>query len=100
MAQAADSPIGFRFAAKDCDPDTAPPGDSSLAELHAWQTSLAGLAASRVYCLGSTIADLKAQAASPLGFHLLVAELPNLELIQADIAQLISQLRVIRELAA
>ena len=101
MAQATDSPIGFRTAAKVRYPDTPPsPDDRSLAELHAWQASPAGMAASRIFSLGSTITDLQQLAASPVGLRLLAAELPDLELIHADIAQLISRLRATRELAA
>ena len=101
MAQAADSRIGFRTAAKVRHPDTLPPpDDNSLAELHAWQASPAGMAAAQIFSLGSTIADLQQLAANPVGLRLLAAELPSLELIQAEIARLIARLRATRELAA
>lgn len=100
MAQAADSPIGFRSPAKVPDFEPVPPGDSSLAELYAWQASPAGMAAAEIFSLVSTTSDLKRLAASPFGFRLLAAELPDLELALADISQLISQLRATRELAA
>ena len=100
MAQAADSPIGFRSAAKVPAPGTSPPDHSSLAELHAWQASPAGMAATQIFTLRSTLADLQQLAANPPGLHLLAAELLELELIQAEIVNLISQLRAPREIAA
>lgn len=100
MAQAADSPIGFHPAAKAADPEPCPPDDSSLAELLAWQASPAGMTASQIFSLGSTIAALERLAATPLGLRLLVAELADLELIQTQITRLISEVRATRELAA
>ena len=99
MAQAADSRIGFRSAAKARDPGLAPLSDSSLAELHAWQASPAGLAAAQIFGLGSIIADLQQLAVNPVGLRLLAAELPELDLIQAEIANLMSHLRAARERA-
>jgi hypothetical protein len=93
MAQAADSPIGFVSTAKVLDPRLSTPGDSSLAALHAWQASPAGMIAGRVAALVATIADLKRLAARPLGLTLLAPELPDLELIQTEIGALIAQLR-------
>jgi hypothetical protein len=99
MAQAADSPIGFRSAAKVRVPGICLPDDGSLAGLHAWQASSAGLAQAQIFSLGSTIADLTRLAASPPALRLLIAELPNLELVYLEIAQLISRLRATRERA-
>jgi hypothetical protein len=98
MAQAADSPIGFRSAAKD--PDPLRPGDDALAELQAWQASPAGMVEADIFRLASTISDLERLGATPLGLRLLVAELPDLELIQTEITRLVSELRAIREIAA
>jgi hypothetical protein len=100
MAQAADSRSGFRTAAKDRVPSICLPDDGSLAELHAWQASPAGLAAAQIFSLGSTIADLARLAKSPPALRLLIAELPNLELVYLEIGQLISRLRDARELTA
>jgi hypothetical protein len=93
MAQAADSRIGFHSTAKVPDPGIAAPGNSSLAGLHAWQASPAGMIAGHVAALGATTADLKALAARPLGMRLLTPELSDLQLIQAEIGALIAQLR-------
>jgi hypothetical protein len=98
MAQAADSPIGFRPAAKVT--ASGPLGDSSPAELHAWQASPAGMAAAEIFSLGSTVADLQRLAANPLGSRCLAPELPGLELIQTEITRLISEVRATREIAA
>jgi hypothetical protein len=100
MAQAAACPIGFHSLAKAPDPDAAPLDDSALAELRTWQTSPGGLAAAQIFSLSSTIADLNALAASPLGLSLLAAELPDLELIQTEIARLISEVYAAREIVA
>ena len=101
MAQAADSRIGFRTAAKVRCPDTSPPpADNSLAELHAWQAGPAGLAEAQIFSLGSTIADLTRLAASPSGMRLLIAALADLELIHIELGQLLSRLHAAQEIAA
>ena len=92
MAQAADSRIGFHPPATVPDHGTSPPGDTFLAELHAWQASPAGMIASHVAGLGATTADLKRLAAKSIGLRLLARELPDLKLIQAEIGQLIAKL--------
>jgi hypothetical protein len=97
MAQAADSRIGFRNAAKVRVPGLCLPDDGSPAELHAWQASPSGLVEAQIFTLGSTIADLTRLAASPPALRLLIAELPNLELVHLEIAQLISRLHAARE---
>jgi hypothetical protein len=100
MAQATDSRIGFHATAKVRLRGICPLDDGSLAELHAWQASPAGLAEAQIFSLGSTIADLTRLAASPPALRLLIAELPNLELVHLEIGQLISRLYAARELTA
>jgi hypothetical protein len=92
MAQAADSPIGFHSTAKGPHPGSFQPADSSLADLHAWQASPAGLAAAQIFSLVSTISDLDKLAASPLGCRLLFRELPGLKSAATAIDQLLSRI--------
>jgi hypothetical protein len=99
MAQAADSPIGFPLASKDPQPGISLSGDISLAELHAWQASPAGMIAAHMAALVSTVEELKNLSASPLGC-LLGAELPDLELVHTEIGQLISRIHRARGIAA
>jgi hypothetical protein len=66
--------------------------DSSLADLHAWQASPAGLAAAQIFSLVSTISDLNKLATSPLGCRLLFSELPGLKSAATEIDQLLSRI--------
>ena len=100
MAKAADSPIGFHSTAKVPDSGRSTPGDGSLADLHAWQASAAGMIASQVAGLDATTANLKRLAARPVGLALLAPELADLELIQTEIGQLIGKLRSSRRRVA
>jgi hypothetical protein len=76
----------------------SPPNELDL--LHRWQSSPAGVIAGYVVGLVSTSVELKRLSGDPVMFCLIAAEVADLELINAEIGQLISRIRRTKGIAA
>jgi hypothetical protein len=92
MAQAADSPIGFRPCSKGPESSLAPQPDVSLTQLHSWQASPAGLIATHIADLVWTVIELKNLAANSRALHLFAVEMPELEWAESELIDLIARI--------
>ena len=92
MAKAIGCPIGFVPSSKGRKSGLSQPTDPRLSHLHEYQASPAGLIEGHVAGLVSTVTTLKDLSADPTLFRIIATEVTALEVVHAEIGDLIARI--------